>query len=142
MSSLNQAQIIGNLGRDPEIRYTPDGRAVANLNIATSETWKDKASGEKQERTEWHRVVAFGKLAEIIGEYLKKGRKVFIQGKLQTRKWQDKDGNDKYTTEIVARDMVMLPQGSGSGGPPPQGELSQKPDASQADADFDDDIPF
>lgn len=143
MSSLNQAQIIGNLGRDPEIRYTPDGRAVANLNIATSETWKDKDTGEKQERTEWHRVVAFGKLAEIIGEYLKKGRKVFIQGKLQTRKWEDKDGNDRYTTEIVARDMVMLPQSSGSGSyPPPQGELGQKPDASQADADFDDDIPF
>ena len=108
MSGVNKAFILGNVGNDPEIRYTPDGKAVANLSIATSETWKDKNTGEKQEKTEWHRVVMFGKLAEIVGEYVKKGSKIFIMGKIQTRKWQDKEGVDKYTTEIVANEMQML----------------------------------
>ena len=101
MASVNKVILIGNLGRDPETRYMPDGGAITNISIATTETWKDK-SGEKQEKTEWHRVAFFGKLAEIAGEYLKKGSQVYVEGRLQTRKWQDKDGADKYTTEIVA----------------------------------------
>ncbi|MDA8191804.1 MAG: single-stranded DNA-binding protein, partial [Gammaproteobacteria bacterium] len=96
---INKVILIGNLGKDPEIRYVPNGGAVANLNIATSESWKDKATGEKQERTEWHRVVFFGKLAEIASEYLKKGAQIYVEGRLQTRKWQDKSGQDRYTTE-------------------------------------------
>ena len=107
MSGVNKVIVIGNLGKDPEIRYTQGGDAVANFSVATSETWKDK-SGTKQEQTEWHNIVAWRKLAEICGEYLKKGSKVFVMGKLQTRKWQDKDGNDRYTTEIVASEMQML----------------------------------
>jgi single-strand DNA-binding protein len=107
MAYLNNVQLMGNLGADPEVRYTGNGDAVANIRLATTETWKDK-SGEKQEKTEWHRIVFFGKLAEIVGEYLKKGRSVYIEGKLQTRKWQDKDGQDQFTTEIVASEMQML----------------------------------
>jgi len=105
---INKVILIGNLGKDPEAHYMPSGGAVTNLTLATSETWKDKQTGENQERTEWHRVVMFNRLAEIAGEYLKKGSKVYIEGKLQTRKWQDKDGNDQYTTEIVANEMQML----------------------------------
>src|SRR3978361_1881549 len=115
MASVNKVILIGNLGADPEVRYMPSGDAVANLRIATTENWKDKA-GEKQEKTEWHRVAFFGKLAEIAGEYLKKGSQVYVEGRLQTRKWQDKDGAEKYTTEIVADRMQMLGSRGGSGG--------------------------
>ena len=108
MAGINKVIIIGNLGADPEIRHTAGGSAVANFTVATSETWKDKNTGEKQESTEWHRVVAFSRLAEIIEQYLRKGSKVYVEGKLQTRKWQDRDGNDRWTTEIVAREMQML----------------------------------
>ena len=114
MASINKVMLIGNLGKDPEIRYMPSGDAIANLTLATTENWKDKA-GEKQEKTEWHRVSMFGRLAEIAGEYLKKGSSVYIEGKLQTRKWQDKEGHDRYTTEIVANEMKML-GGRASGG--------------------------
>jgi len=109
MASLNRATLIGNLGKDPEIRYTPDGAAVCNVSIATTSTWRDKASGERREETEWHRVVFYGRLAEIAGEYLRKGRTVFVEGRLKTRKWQDKDsGTDRYSTEIIADQMQML----------------------------------
>ena len=154
MASVNKVILIGNLGRDPETRYMPDGGAVTNVSIATTETWKDK-NGEKQEKTEWHRVAFFGKLAEIAGEYLKKGSQVYVEGRLQTRKWQDKDGADKYTTEIVADRMQMLGsrQGMGGGdrereaspdrdaGAKPAGKSAAKPAASKFD-DFEDDIPF
>lgn len=144
---INKVILIGNLGADPDVRYTPGGAAVANLNIATTESWKDKNSGERQDRTEWHRVVAFGRLGEIAGEYLKKGSKVYIEGKLQTRKWQDKQGQDRYTTEIVANDLQML---DGRGG---EGSFTSAPSNNQSEpvaqpvgggdfADFDDDIPF
>ncbi len=131
---LNMAQIIGHLGRDPEVRYSPEGTAVANLAVATNETWKDK-DGAKQERTEWHRVVLFGKVAEIAAQFLRKGSLVYLQGRLQTRKWQGDDGQDRYTTEIVAERMKML------GG---KGERDgQAGSASPAPAQpFDDDIPF
>ena len=108
MAGINKVILIGRLGRDPEVRYTPDGTAVANFSIATSEEWKDKGSGEKKERTEWHRIVAWRRLGEICGEYLSKGRQVYIEGKLQTREWEDQEGNKRWTTEIVARDMQML----------------------------------
>ncbi|MCP3663735.1 MAG: single-stranded DNA-binding protein [Gammaproteobacteria bacterium] len=141
---INKVILIGNLGGDPEIRYMPNGNAVANVTVATSESWKDKNTGESQERTEWHRVVFFRRLAEIVGEYLKKGSKVYIEGKLQTRKWQDKDGNDRYTTEIVANEMQML---DSRGGGAPMGGGGDKPSTSApapapAGGDFDDDIPF
>ncbi|MCW8982679.1 MAG: single-stranded DNA-binding protein, partial [Gammaproteobacteria bacterium] len=105
---VNKVILVGNLGKDPEMRYTADSKAVANLTIATSEQWKDKNTGQNQEKTEWHRVVAFGRLAEIMGEYLKKGSQVYIEGKIQTRKWQDQQGQDRYTTEVVANDLQML----------------------------------
>ena len=108
MAGVNKAILIGRLGRDPEVKYTPSGTAVANFSIATSEEWKDKDTGEKQERTEWHRIVAWKRLAEICGEYLSKGSLVHVEGKLQTREWEDKDGNKRYTTEIVAQNMQML----------------------------------
>src|SRR5450755_4305307 len=116
MASVNKVILIGNLGRDPETRYMPDGGAVTNISVATTDVWKDKG-GEKQERTEWHRVAFFGKLAEIAGEYLKKGSQVYVEGRLQTRKWQDKEGVDKYTTEVIADRMQMLGsrQGMGAG---------------------------
>lgn len=123
MASLNKAIIIGHLGRDPETRYLPDGKAVVNFSVATTETWKDKASGEKKESTEWHRINAFDKLAEICGQYLKKGSLVYLEGKITTRKWKDKDGVDRYSTEIRADTMTML------GG---KGE-TQKPAPSQDD---------
>src|SRR3990167_3368938 len=114
--SVNKVILIGNLGRDPEVRYTPNGLAVANITIATTEAWKDKQSGENQERTEWHRIVMYSRLAEIAGEYLRKGSKIFIEGRLQTRKWQDKNtGQDRYTTEIVADSLQMLDSKGGSG---------------------------
>ena len=108
MASVNKVILIGNLGRDPETRYAPSGGAICNITLATSRTRTDKASGEKREETEWHRVVFFDRLAEIAGEYLKKGRSVYVEGRLQTRKWQDKDGQERYTTEIVAETMQML----------------------------------
>ncbi|HEX7041284.1 MAG TPA: single-stranded DNA-binding protein [Trueperaceae bacterium] len=134
MSDLNRVMLIGRLGADPEQRYMPSGKAVVNIRIATSEKWTDRDSGERQERTEWHSIVAFDKLAEIIAEYLRKGSQVFIEGKLQTRKWQDKEGKDRYTTEIVAQNMQML-------GGRSQGATKQK-EAPPADDDFGDDIPF
>lgn len=114
MASVNKVILVGNLGKDPEVRYMPSGEAIANITVATTDSWKDK-SGEKQERTEWHRVAFFGKLAEIAGEYLKKGSQVYVEGRLQTRKWQDKEGQDRYTTEIVADRMQMLGSRSGGG---------------------------
>ncbi|MEZ5510243.1 MAG: single-stranded DNA-binding protein [Gammaproteobacteria bacterium] len=154
---VNKVILVGNLGQDPETRYLPSGGAVTNITVATSETWKDKNSGQMQERTEWHRVVFFNKLAEIAGEYLKKGSKVYLEGALRTRKWQDQSGADRYTTEIVASDMQMLDsRGAGGGGagnaggfdgydqlPEAQGGgNSYQSSASPASADFEDDIPF
>ena len=112
---INKVILVGHLGRDPEIRYASSGSAIANISLATSESWKDRNTGEKQERTEWHRVVFFGRLAEIAGEYLKKGAQVYIEGRLQTRKWQDKEGQDRYTTEVVANEMQMLGAKAGGG---------------------------
>jgi single-strand DNA-binding protein len=145
---VNKAILLGNLGRDPEVRYSPDGKAVANVTLATSESWKDKNTGEKVEKTEWHRVVFFGKLAEVAGEYLKKGAQIYIEGRIQTRKWKDRDGVDRYTTEIIGDEMRMLgSKGSAT-------STSERPAASPAAAapagageksagsDFDDDIPF
>ena len=111
---VNKVILVGNLGDDPTVRYSPNGAAIANVSIATSESWKDKNTGEQVEKTEWHRVVMFRRLAEIAGEYLKKGSKVYIEGKLQTRKWQDKEGQDRYTTEIVANEMQMLDSRGGT----------------------------
>lgn len=148
MASVNKAIIIGNLGADPEVRYMPSGDAVANLSIATTDKWKDK-DGEKQERTEWHRVNAFGRLAEIMGEYLKKGSQVYIEGSIQTRKYTDKDGVEKYSTEIRATEMKMLggrERGSESGaGEPSAPRPAARPPARQGGGAFDDledDIPF
>jgi len=149
---INKVILVGNLGKDPEVRYMPNGQAVANVTIATSESWKDKNTGEQQEKTEWHRVVFFRRLAEIVGEYLKKGSKIYVEGKLQTRKWQDNQGQDRYTTEIIANEMQMLDsRGSGGGAnaggnnyssnTPPPIEQSQAPQMAAA-GDFDDDIPF
>ncbi|MDP6530277.1 MAG: single-stranded DNA-binding protein [Arenicellales bacterium] len=145
---VNKAIIVGNLGRDPEVRYSANGNAIANVTIATTESWKDRQSGERQEKTEWHRVVFFSRLAEIAGEYLKKGSQVYIEGRLQTRKWEDREGNERYTTEIVASDMQMLGGRGGGGvgdtqGAPADdfGAGSGSPTKAQ-DGDFDDDIPF
>ncbi|MCU7879784.1 MAG: single-stranded DNA-binding protein [Candidatus Thiodiazotropha sp. (ex Lucinoma aequizonata)] len=146
---INKVILIGNLGKDPETRYMPSGGAVTNVTLATSESWKDKNSGEQQERTEWHRVVFFNRLGEIVGEYLKKGSKVYLEGSLRTRKWQGQDGQDRYTTEIVGNEMQMLDSrgGSASFDSPQhsQGASSPQPAAtprSVPDNDFDDDIPF
>ncbi len=146
---VNKVILVGNLGQDPEVRYMPNGNAVANISVATSETWKDKNTGDNQERTEWHRVVLFRRLAEVAGEYLKKGAKVYIEGKLQTRKWQDQSGNDRYTTEVVADQMQMLDsRGSGGGGGDTGYDQSQQSSSQPAQAPamdpggFDDDIPF
>ena len=116
MASINKVILIGNLGRDPEVRYTPNGAAVCNVSVATTRNWKDKNSGDKIEETEWHRVMFYDRLAEIAGEYLKKGRPVYVEGRLKTRKWQDKDGKDNYTTEIVAEQMQLLGGREGGGG--------------------------
>lgn len=139
MKGFNQAIIMGNLGQDPEVRYMPNGGAAANISVATTDSWKDKQTGEKQERTEWHRIVAFGKLAEIMGEYLKKGSTVLIQGEIRTRKWEDKEGNTKYTTEILAREMQMIGGRPGNSGQSGNSAPSQAPASND---DFDDDIPF
>jgi single-strand DNA-binding protein len=143
---VNKVILVGNLGKDPEVRYMPSGSAAANVTLATSESWKDKQTGEQKERTEWHNIVFFGRLAEIAGEYLKKGSQIYVEGSLRTRKWQDKSGNDRYTTEIVANEMQML--GSRGGGGGGSSNFSQEPDTSSAssssgaDGGFDDDIPF
>ncbi len=168
---INKVIILGNLGNDPETRYMPSGGAVTNISVATSESWKDKQTGQETERTEWHRVVFFNRLAEIAGEYLRKGSKVYIEGSLRTRKWQDQNGQDRYTTEIVASDMQMLdsrgesgagqanagfdayaqmPEAQGFGGAPassaPAASQPSQPAApsapSPAGSDFEDDIPF
>jgi single-strand DNA-binding protein len=169
MASVNKVILVGNLGRDPEVRYSPEGSAICNLSLATTSQWKDKASGEKREETEWHRVVMYNRLAEIAGEYLKKGRSIYIEGRLKTRKWQDKDtGADRYSTEIVADQMQMLGgrdggEGGGGGGggyedapqqqraprpqaqrPAPQRQAAQPSSGGGAAnlTDMDDDIPF
>ena len=134
---VNKVIIVGNMGADPEMRYTASGAAVANLNVATSEEWKDKQTGEKKSSTEWHRVVMFGKLAEIAGEYVKKGQQIYLEGKLQTRKWQGQDGQDRYTTEIVANEMQML------GGKPQGGQGQQQAQQQQqAPQGYDESTPF
>jgi single-strand DNA-binding protein len=157
MASVNKVILIGNLGRDPEVRYLPSGDAVANLNIATTEKWKDKG-GEQQEQTEWHRVAFFGRQAEICGEYLRKGSQVYVEGRLQTRKWTDKDGNERYTTEIRGDRMQMLGgRAAGGGTEPPARDAAREPEPSTSAAppgkpagnkkpanfdDLEDDIPF
>jgi single-strand DNA-binding protein len=166
MAGVNKVILIGNLGADPEVRYMPSGDAVANVRIATSDTWKDKNTGERQERTEWHNVVFFGKLAEIVKQYLHKGSKIYVEGKLRTRKWQGQDGQDRYTTEVVVDingTMQMLDSRSGGGGGGSSVAFDDEPSyqssrgggrpqssspapssggSSQGAADFDDDIPF
>jgi single-strand DNA-binding protein len=157
---INKVILVGNLGADPETRSMPSGMTVTNIRIATSESWKDKASGAQQERTEWHSVALFGRLGEIAAEYLRKGSQVFVEGKLRTRKWQDKQGNDRFTTEIIADNMQMLggraggggserssPAGSSSGSSfggsaPPRDDYDQSPAPAGGKDDFDDDIPF
>ena len=148
---INKVILIGNLGNDPDIRYTASGAAVANISLATAESWRDKDSGETQERTEWHRIVFFGRLAEIAGEYLRKGSQIYVEGRLQTRKWQGKEGNDRYTTEIVGNEMQMLGGRGGSSGnydsAPAANKPASRPEPQAASSsggadDFDDDIPF
>ena len=153
---VNKVILVGNLGADPETRSMPSGMTVTNIRIATSESWKDKSSGAQQERTEWHNIALFGRLGEIAAEYLRKGSQVFVEGKLRTRKWQDKTGNDRYTTEIIADNMQMLgaraggaggaPMGGGGGGgtsaAPPRDDYDQSPAPAGGKEDFDDDIPF
>ena len=164
MASVNKVILVGNLGKDPETRYAPSGDAICNITLATTDTWRDKATGEKREATEWHRVVFFGKLAEIAGQYLRKGSQVYVEGSLRTRKWQDKDGQDRYTTEIRADEMKMLGsrqgmggegaparneggygggRGFGGGAPAPSAPAApKKPAGGGSFGDFDDDIPF
>ena len=154
MGSVNKVILVGNLGRDAELRYTPGGAPVATLNLATTEVWNDKTSGQKQEKTEWHRIVVWGKSAESLSEYLTKGKQIFVEGRLQTRKWQDKDGNDKYTTEIRADRITLLGGGGGgrgegvSGGARPQQRASapsggdHEPMGEPISDLTDDDIPF
>ncbi len=151
---VNKVILVGNLGADPETRSMPSGMTVTNIRIATSESWKDKASGAQQERTEWHSIALFGRLGEIAAEYLRKGSQVFIEGKLRTRKWQDKQGNDRFSTEIIADNMQMLGGRSGGGamgggaeraggaGAPPRDDYDQSPAPAGGKEDFDDDIPF
>ena len=140
---INKVIIVGNLGADPETRYMPSGSAVTNLSVATSETWKDKQTGEQKERTEWHKVAMFNRLAEIAAEYLRKGSQVYIEGKLRTRKWQDRDGNDRWTTEIVADEMQMLGGRGGGGSSPMSSERGPSGGPPQGPPDdFEDDIPF
>ena len=150
---VNKVIIVGNLGNDPDTRYMPSGGAVTNLSVATNESWKDKQTGEQKDRTEWHKVAMFGRLAEIAAEYLRKGSQVYIEGKLRTRKWQDNSGNDRWTTEIIADEMQMLGGRSGAGAPamndmggpppgPPQGGANQGGGSGSSGGDFDDDIPF
>lgn len=148
---VNKVILIGNLGKDPEVRYMPSGGAVASATLATSESWKDKQTGDKKEHTEWHNLTFFGKLAEIAGEYLKKGSKVYVEGSIRTEKWQDKEGKDRYTTKIIVNDMQMLDgRGPGAGGGMNEGRdsgsssgsSSSKNESAASAGDFDDDIPF
>ncbi len=146
---INKVILIGNLGAEPEVRFMPSGQAVANVRLATNETWRDRETGENQERTEWHRVVFFGKLADIVKEYLHKGSQIFVEGRIQTKKWQDKDGHDRYSTEIIANEMQMLGARGGGTAPfedqPPSERApapSAAPSSQAAPADLDDDIPF
>lgn len=153
---INKVILIGNVGGDPEVRYMPNGNAVTTISVATSETWKDKQTGDKQERTEWHRVVCFNRLGEIAGEYVRKGSKLYVEGSLRTRKWQDQQGQDRYTTEIVAADIQMLDSKGGTSPAfndtpaaqyQPEGSSTNKPKANQTAAqdafdELDDDIPF
>ncbi len=142
---INKVILVGNLGADPEVRYSPNGAAIANLSIATTDSWKDKQSGESQERTEWHRVVLFNRLGEIAGEYLRKGSQVYIEGRLQTRKWQDKNGQERYTTEIIATEMQMMGGKQGSDMHPPSMDdhhHQQNHQQSATTTTADDDIPF
>ena len=154
MASVNKVILVGNLGKDPEVRYMPNGDAVTNITMATTDSWKDKNSSEKKETTEWHRVVFFRKLAEIAGQYLKKGSSIYVEGSLKTRKWQDNSGQDRYTTEIVADTMQMLGRREGGGAPEyersssaparsttPASRPAQSPESSGI-GDFDSDIPF
>lgn len=161
MASVNKVILIGNLGRDPEVRYTANGAAICNVTLATSRQWKDKTSGDRQEETEWHRIVFYDRLAEIAGEYLKKGKSIYVEGRLKTRKWTDKDGVEKYTTEVIAQEMTMLGNREGGGGggmgggmgdegsAPQRSAPAPKPQASKPATksntgfdDMDDDIPF
>jgi single-strand DNA-binding protein len=159
MASVNKVILIGNLGRDPETRYMPNGEAVTNVTLATTDSWKDRTTGERQEKTEWHRVTFYRRLAEIAGEYLKKGAQVYVEGRLETRKWTDKEGKDRYTTEIIASEMKMLGSRAGAGAPAydagddapaarpaarPAGAAAAKAPAKNPAgiADMDDDIPF
>lgn len=152
MASINKVILVGNLGQDPEVKYMPSGGAVTNISIATTDSWKDKATGEKKDKTEWHRVVFFNRLAEIAGEYLRKGSQVYIEGSLRTRKWQNQQGQDQYTTEIVAREMQMLGsrannansdgQSGLSSSNAPQNQQSSNPGPPQNFDNFDDDITF
>ena len=143
MRGVNKVILVGNLGRDPEVRYLPSGGAVANVTIATSEAWRDKNTGQMQEQTEWHNIVAWRRLAEICGEYLSKGSRVYIEGRLQTRKWQDQNGNDRYTTEIIAREMKMLsPRASGGGSGEYGGGQGFGGDSFQEPPPMGDDVPF
>lgn len=139
MRGVNRATILGHLGNDPEVSQLPSGKAVVNFSVATSEQWKDQQTGEQKEATEWHRVTAFGRLAEICGQYLQKGKQVYIEGKIKTRKWQDRDGNDRYTTEIIANEMQML--GSKGDSAPQRNQPAAQPEP-VPQADFDDSIPF
>ena len=148
---VNKVIIVGNVGNDPETKYMPSGSAVTNLSVATNESWKDKQTGEQKDRTEWHRVAMFGRLAEIAAEYLRKGSQVYIEGKLRTRKWQDKQGNDRYSTEVIADEMQMLggrggapSMGGGGGAPAPSGpsQGGGGPGPAPGADEFDDDIPF
>ena len=151
MASVNKVILVGNLGADPETKYLPSGDAVTNIRMATTDRWKDKASGEMKEATEWHRIAFFGRLAEIAGEYLKKGSQVYVEGRIRTRKWQDKEGQDRYSTEIVADSMQMLGSRAGSGEPRPEAARAAEPKAAAAAGakkpagkfdDMEDDIPF
>src|SRR5690554_39407 len=151
MASVNKVILVGNLGRDPEVRYSPDGAAICNVSLATTSTWKDKASGERREETEWHRVVFYNRLAEIAGEYLKKGRSIYVEGRIKTRKWQDKEtGADRYSTEIIGDQMQMLGGRDDDGGQreaPQRAAPQRQPQAQQQQApanlaDMDSDIPF
>jgi single-strand DNA-binding protein len=165
MSSVNKVILVGRLGNDPEVRYTATGSAMANISLATSENWKDKQTGEKQERTEWHRIVFYDKLAEIVAQYLRKGSLIYVEGRLQTRKWQDQNGQDRYTTEIIARDMTMLgsksensgtasysaPAAPSSYAPAASSNMGSQqqsaprpsaPPPSMSPDNFDDDVPF
>ncbi len=139
---INKVILVGNLGADPDSRYMPSGSAVTNIRVATTSSWKDKQSGEPQEHTEWHNVALFGRLGEVAAEYLRKGSQVYIEGRLRTRKWQDKQGNDRYSTEVIASEMQMLGGRGGSGAPSASAPPAVAEEGAPARDDFDDDIPF